>query len=136
VGPWVRAVSGIARPELHGTTATGCFMDISPAPVFWIVFEGRSVDVRSPLGRRPCVGTYSVSARKSVLLCRRLFRVLSVLLRTPVTSFFFFFGGGGGGCAECTILFLRGCHLRMRLTGHAHPPFLLPPTPFLPPSLP
>jgi hypothetical protein len=30
-------------------------------------------------------------------------------------------------CAVCTIFFVRGYHLRMWLTGHAHPPFLSPP---------
>jgi hypothetical protein len=30
-------------------------------------------------------------------------------------------------CTVCKIFFVRGYHLRTRLTGHAHPPFLLPP---------
>jgi hypothetical protein len=86
MGPWERVVSGISRPEFHGTTAPCSFIDISPAPVYWIVSEGRSADVHSPLGRRPCVGTYGVTARKCVLLCRQFFRELTVLLRTPVTT--------------------------------------------------
>jgi hypothetical protein len=86
---FVRAILVLRGAHPNGPLGKGCsrhcapvstrndncqFIEVSPVPLHCIVHGGRPLDVCSPLGRRPCVGTYCITERKSVLFRRQLFQ--------------------------------------------------------------